>query len=64
MESRSVRLIRLPDVLQLFPVSRSSWYQGIKIGKYPAPVKIGPRSSAWRESDIKQLIDDAGRANR
>ncbi len=62
MESRSARLIRLPEVLQLYPVSRSSWYLGIKTGKYPKPVKLGERSSAWRESDIKRLIDDVGAA--
>jgi prophage regulatory protein len=62
MEPRSARLIRLPEVLQLYPVSRSSWYLGIKTGKYPKPVKLGERSSAWRESDIKRLIDDVGAA--
>ena len=53
-------LIKLPDVLQLYPVSRSSWYEGIKLGKYPPPIKIGPRSSAWRLSDINKLIEDVG----
>ncbi len=53
-------LIKLPDVLQLYPVSRSTWYQGIKLGKYPPPIKIGPRSSAWRLSDINKLIEDVG----
>jgi len=53
-------LIKLPEVLQLYPVSRSTWYQGIKLGKYPPPIKIGPRSSAWRLSDINKLIEDVG----
>jgi len=53
-------LIKLPDVLQLYPVSRASWYNGIKLGKYPPPIKIGPRSSAWRLSDINKLIEDVG----
>lgn len=56
-------LIKLPDVLLLYPVSRSSWYQGIKAGKYPPPVKIGHRSSAWRLSDINKLIEDVGQQN-
>ena len=55
-------LIKLPDVLQLYPVSRASWYAGIKLGKYPPPIKIGPRSSAWRLSDINKLIEDVGEA--
>ena len=51
------RLLRLKDVLQLIPVGRSSFYKGIKDGKYPAPAKLGPRTSAWRLSDILELMD-------
>ncbi len=51
------RLLRLSEVLKLIPVSRSSWYQGIKDGKYPPPIKLGPRTSAWRESDIMALME-------
>lgn len=50
------RLLRLGEVLARFPVSRSAWYQGIKDGIYPQQVKLGPRSSAWRASDINALI--------
>jgi prophage regulatory protein len=50
------RLLRLGEVLARFPVSRSAWYQGIKDGIYPQQVKLGPRSSAWRASDINVLI--------
>lgn len=41
----------------VFPISRSGWYQGIKEGRFPAPVKLGPRSSAWRVSDIQALLE-------
>ncbi|WP_066261409.1 helix-turn-helix transcriptional regulator [Hydrogenophaga flava] len=50
-------LLRLPKVLQRFPVSRSDWYAGVRAGKYPAPLKLGERSVAWRASDIDALID-------
>ena len=49
-------LLKLGEVLARFPVSRSAWYQGIKDGIYPKQVKLGPRSSAWRASDINELI--------
>jgi predicted DNA-binding transcriptional regulator AlpA len=49
-------LLKLTIVLQRFPVSRSKWYQGIKDGRYPAAIKLGPRASAWRSSDIDKLI--------
>ena len=50
-------LIRLPVVLQFVPVSRSTWWSGVKSGRYPAPVyHLGPRVTAWKVSDIRKLI--------
>jgi predicted DNA-binding transcriptional regulator AlpA len=49
-------LLRISQVLELIPISRSAWWQGCKSGKYPKPVKIGPRTSAWRYSDIAALL--------
>ncbi len=49
--------IRLPQVLQLIPVSRASWWAGVKAGKYPPGVKIGARTTAWRVADIRDLIE-------
>lgn len=54
--------LRLPEVLALFPVSRTHWYQGIKDGKYPAPVKLSERTAAWRVSDIRALLARYGEA--
>ena len=52
----NVALLRLPQVLNLIPVSRSAWWAGCKNGRYPKPVKIGPRTTAWRAEDIKALL--------
>lgn len=52
--------IRLPTVLTLIPVSRSGWWQGVKTGKYPAPVKLGKRCTAWRVEDIRRYIESVG----
>lgn len=54
--------VRLPVVLKVFPLCRASWYAGIKSGKYPAPVKLGPRASAWRVEDIRALLDNPAAA--
>ena len=54
-------LIRLPQVLGRFPVSRAGWYAGVKSGKYPKPVKAGPRISMWRSSEIDALIAAVGK---
>jgi predicted DNA-binding transcriptional regulator AlpA len=38
------------------PVSKSTWWAGVKSGRYPSPVKLGPRITAWRVEDIRRLI--------
>lgn len=44
----------------LIPMSVTSWYSGIKEGRYPAPIHLGgkTRGSYWRYSDILKLIDE------
>lgn len=54
--------LRISDVLAVFPISRSALYQGIKDGKYPAPVKLSERTAAWRVSDIRALLASYGEA--
>lgn len=48
--------VRLPDVLKVFPVSKSTWWAGVKDGSYPQPVKLASRITAWRVEDIRELI--------
>ena len=48
--------VRLSAVLRVIPVSRSSWWQGVKSGKYPAPIKISANTTAWKAEDIRDLI--------
>lgn len=50
-------LLRLPQVLALIPVSRSTWWAGCKSGRFPKPVKLGPRTTVWRASDIHALLE-------
>lgn len=52
-----------PPVAPLYPVSRSSWWAGVKDGRYPAPVKLGPRTTAWRATDIRALLQNVGAAH-
>ena len=44
-------------------ISRSSRFDGCKFGKYPAPVKFGLRTTAWRAEDIGRLIEGIRAAN-
>ena len=41
----------------LIPISRASWWAGVKSGKYPPPIKLGSRTTCWRESDIDELCN-------
>ncbi len=52
----SIKLIRLPDVLSLTGICRSSLYSKIKKGLFVPPVQIGARSVAWIESEVNALL--------
>lgn len=49
--------LRLPQILAIFPISKSAWWEGCKIGRYPKPVKLGPRTTVWRAEDIRAFIE-------
>lgn len=52
--------VRLSSILYPsgpIPVSRSTWWAGVKSGLFPQPVKLGPTITAWRVTDIHTLID-------
>ena len=46
-----------PPTPTIFPVCSSSWWNGVKRGIYPAPVKLSANITAWRVEDIRELID-------
>ena len=52
--------MRLPQILQLIPISKSAWWQGCREGRFPKPVKLGPKTTAWRVEDIAALIEWIG----
>ena len=49
--------LRLPQVLELVPVSRSGWWQGVKEKRYPQPVKLSPRVTVWKKSEIIYFVE-------
>lgn len=54
-EAQNAVLWKLPQVLHHYPVSRATWYAGIRAGRFPAPLKIGLRAVAWRSADVLAL---------
>lgn len=49
--------VRLHQVLKIIPVGKSTWWAGVKSGRYPQPVKLGKRTTAWRVEDIHALCN-------
>ena len=45
------------NIPALLPISRSSFLNGVKSGKYPKPYKLGERKVGWRVQDIYALLD-------
>lgn len=52
------RLIRLPEVIMRCGVGRTTIYEMIGRVEFPAPVKIGPRASAWPQHEVERWIED------
>jgi predicted DNA-binding transcriptional regulator AlpA len=52
--------VRLPTILRVFPVSRSTWWEGVRQQRYPQPVKLGPRITAWKVEDIRAFLAAQG----
>ena len=50
-----VSFVKWPEVHSRFRICRTAWYQGVKAGRFPAPVKLGKRAVAWRSSDLDEL---------
>lgn len=47
-----------PALPPIIPVSRSTWWAGVKSGRYPQPTRaLGARITAWRVEDVRSLID-------
>lgn len=53
-------LVRLKDILAPhgpIPVCKSTWWAGVKSGRFPKPIKLGPRITVWRAEDIWRILD-------
>ncbi len=50
--------LRLKSVLELIPISRSTWYRWIQCGIAPQSTSISLRIAAWKDQDIKDLLDE------
>lgn len=53
--------IRLPQILAVIPIGKSTWWAGVKSRRFPQPVRPSPfgRVTVWRVEDIRQLVEQA-----
>jgi prophage regulatory protein len=49
------RLLKIKDALQIIPISKSAFWERVKGGTLPKPVKIGA-STFWKYSDLMVFI--------
>jgi predicted DNA-binding transcriptional regulator AlpA len=52
--------LRLHQILRIIPVGKSTWWAGVKSGRFPKPVKLGPRTTAWKAEVIADLVKSFG----
>jgi prophage regulatory protein len=64
MTSESMKILRLPQVCELVGLRRSSVYQRIKTGAFPAPIELGPRARGWLESEVQGWLRKRIQASR
>lgn len=58
------KLLRVKDIVRdsksgktnYLPISKSAWWKGVAEGRYPQPIKLGPKTTCWRESDILAIV--------
>jgi prophage regulatory protein len=55
--------LRLDQILKIIPIGKTTWWNGVKSGRFPKPVKLGTRITAWKAEDIKSLINDFNQTN-
>jgi predicted DNA-binding transcriptional regulator AlpA len=48
--------LRLPQILAIFPISKSAWWECCRTGRYLKPIKLGPRPTVWRAEEIYEFI--------
>ena len=56
MMSTSKRLYRIKQVLEVIPVSKTTWWNGVRDGRFPKPIKNG-RMTFWKSEDLESFMD-------
>lgn len=55
--SQSEKLLRIVSVSKKTEIAQSTIWLWVTEGKFPEPIKLSPRITVWRESDIDRWIE-------
>ena len=56
-----VGFIREADLVpQIIPISSATLWRLVKDGQFPSPIKLSPRVTAWRVSDVRKWLEARG----
>lgn len=55
--------VRLPQVLRVLGIGRTTFLDGVRAGRFPKPVPLGPRAVGWRVQDIRGLIEQLSKGD-
>ena len=61
VESSVKRLLRIKEVLARLSIRRSSFLEGCRTGRFPQPIKLGPRTTVWKAEEIDAFIENLGK---
>ena len=50
--------VRLKQILAIIPIGKSTWWRGVKEGRFPKPIKLSARTTVWRAEDIRRLVEE------
>lgn len=53
---KKIGFLKLPEVLTLIPVSKTTWWDGIKAGRFPKGYKLSENTTGWDVVEIRALI--------
>ena len=54
--AEGTRLVRLPEILKLTGTTKATIYNWLRAGRFPRPLKMGPKAVGWRWTDVKAWL--------
>ena len=57
VRTRDICRDKTTEVDSLLPIGKTTWWDGVRTGKFPQPIKLGPRTTVWRLEDIERIAE-------